>query len=261
MDSKTVSALARLNSGFYDRFAESFSRTRQAPWPGWARVLETWQRSRPGSPADAAASILDLGCGNGRFGVWLGEVSDDSHDYTGVDSSARLIAMVPLTLADREGGRTELVVADLVFDDLDEHLGDRSFDLITLFGLLHHVPSFARRQSLLEGLKQRLAPDGLMALTFWQFADQERFRRRFMDWEEYNRSASEPIDPAALEPGDYLLQWEETACRYCHHTAPGEAAELVGSLELQVLDTFHADGASGDLNLYYLLRQEPSTVT
>ena len=253
MDPNTVSALARLNTGFYDRFAESFSRTRQAPWPGWVRVLETWRQVRSTSPADEAASILDLGCGNGRFGVWLGEVSDDPHDYTGVDSSTRLIEMVPATLADREGGRTELVIADLVFDDLDEHLGDRSFDLITLFGLLHHVPSFARRRSLLEGLKQRLAPDGLMALTFWQFAEHERFRRRFMDWEEYNRSANEPIDPAGLEPGDYLLRWEETACRYCHFADPSEAATLVESLNLEVVESFRADGC-GDLNLYYLLR-------
>jgi len=256
MDPNTVSALARLNTGFYDRFAESFSRTRQSPWPGWVRVLETWRQVRSRSPADEAVSILDLGCGNGRFGVWLGEVSDDRHDYTGVDSSTRLIEMVPSTLADREGGRTELVVADLVFDDLGEHLGDRSFDLITLFGLLHHVPSFARRRSLLESLKQRLAPDGLMALTFWQFADHERFRRRVMDWEEYNRSASEPIDPANLEPGDYLLRWEETACRYCHYADPSEAAKLVESLNLEVVESFSADGAGGDLNLYYLLRKE-----
>jgi SAM-dependent methyltransferase len=254
MDPITVSALARLNTGFYDRFAESFSRTRQTPWPGWARVLETWRQLRSTSPADEAPSILDLGCGNGRFGVWLGEVSDDPHDYTGVDSSARLIEMVPSTLADREGGRTELVVADLVFDDLDEHLGQRFFDLITLFGLLHHVPSFARRRSLLESLKQRLAPDGLMALTFWQFADHERFRRRVMDWEEYNRSASEPIDPANLEPGDYLLRWEETACRYCHYADPSEAAKLVESLNLEVVESFRADGAGSNLNLYYLLR-------
>ena len=254
MDSKTVSALARLNTGFYDRFAESFSRTRQAPSKGWARVLETWQRSRPGPTADAAASILDLGCGNGRFGLWLGEVLDRPHDYTGVDSSSRLIEIGRSTLADRRGGRTELIVADLVFDSLDEHLGASTFDLVTLFGLLHHVPSLVRRRSLLESLEQRLAPDGMMALTFWQFADHERFQGRFVDWEEYNRSASEPIDPTALDPGDHLLRWEETAWRDCHYAAPEEAAELVGSLNLETVDSFRADGAGGNLNLYYLLR-------
>jgi len=256
MDPNTVSALARLNTGFYDRFAESFSRTRQAPWPGWARVLETWWRRRSASPADEAASILDLGCGNGRFGVWLGEMLDHPHDYTGVDSSTRLIEIVGSTLAHREAGRTELLVADLVFDDLEEHLGDRSFDLITLFGLLHHFPSFARRRALLGSLGQRLTPDGLMAVTFWQFADHERFRRRFMDWEEYNRSASESIDPAELEPGDYLLRWGETACRYCHFADPSEAARLVESVNLEVVESFRADGAGGDLNLYYLLHKK-----
>ena len=185
----------------------------------------------------------------------LGEVLDLGCDYTGVDSSAQLIEIVRSNLADREGGRTELIVSDLVFDSLDEHLGDRTFDLVTLFGLLHHVPSLSRRRSLLESLEQRLAPDGMMALTFWQFADHERFRRRFVGWEEYNRSASEPVDPATLEPGDHLLRWEETGCRYCHYAAPDEAAELVGSLNLEVVESFRADGAGGDLNLYYLLRK------
>jgi SAM-dependent methyltransferase len=257
MDPNTVSALARLNTGFYDRFAESFSRTRQAPWPGWARVLDTWRRRRSTSPADETASILDLGCGNGRFGVWLSEVLDHPHHYTGIDSSTRLIDIVRSTLAHWQAGRTELVVADLIFDDLEEHLGDRSFDLITLFGLLHHVPSFARRRTLLESLGERLTPDGLMAVTFWQFADHERFRRRFMDWEGYNRSASEPINPTDLEDGDYLLRWgEEAGCRYCHFADPSEAARLVESLQLENVESFRADGASGDLNLYYLLRKK-----
>jgi hypothetical protein len=112
----------------------------------------------------------------------------------------------------------------------------------------------ARRRSLLDSLERRLAPDGLMVMTFWQFAGHERFRRRFMDWEEYNRSASEPIDAAALEPGDYLLRWEETGCRYCHYAEPSEAAKLVESVDLEVVESFSADGAGGNLNLYYLLR-------
>ncbi|MGB3563178.1 MAG: class I SAM-dependent methyltransferase [Thermoanaerobaculia bacterium] len=256
MDPNTVSTLTRLNTGFYDRFAESFSRTRQAPWPGWARVLETWRRLRSTSPAGEAASILDLGCGNGRFGLWLGEELEQPHDYTGVDSSARLVDIVRSTLPSRAGVRGELVVADLVSDDLDEHLGDRSFDLLTLFGLLHHVPAFERRRALLEDLQKRLAPDGLMAMTFWQFADHERFRRRFVDWEKYNREASEPVDPTDLEAEDYLLRWGETdGCRYCHFADPSEAARLVGALDLEIVETFRSDGDGGDLNLYYLLRK------
>jgi SAM-dependent methyltransferase len=266
MDSKTVSALARLNTGFYDRFADSFSRTRQSPWPGWVRVVETWRRLRTGSPGAETVSILDLGCGNGRFGVWLGEVLDVPHDYTGVDSSARLIEIARSTLAGRQPGRTELVVADLVTEELEERLGERSFDLLTLFGVLHHVPSLDRRRSLLRAMAKRLAPGGLMAVTFWQFADQERFRRRFVDWEDYSRTASEPIDRAELEDGDYLLRWGEApgedsppagaGCRYCHFAKPSEAARLIGSLTLETVESFRADGADGNLNLYYLLRNE-----
>jgi tRNA (uracil-5-)-methyltransferase TRM9 len=219
-------------------------------------VLETWRRLRARLPASDAPSILDLGCGNGRFGAWLGENFEPPYGYTGVDSSDRLIEMVRSNLVPREGVRCELVVADLVADDLDEHLDDRTFDLLTLFGLLHHVPALDRRRALLQDLQERLAPGGLMAMTFWQFADHERFRRRFLEWEEYNREASEPVDPTDLEEGDYLLRWGETVgYRYCHFTDPSEAARLVESLDLEILETFRADGEGGDLNLYYLLRQ------
>ncbi len=259
MNERTIAALARLNSSFYSGSAERFSRTRQAPWPGWSRVLETWSHPDAGSTMPEAPSILDAGCGNGRFGVLLDRVLEPPYSYLGVDSSVPLLDIARSTVADREGVELRFVMADLVDEGLDGKLGELRFDLIVVFGVLHHIPSLKARRSLLLRLGRRLAPGGLMALTMWQFAVPDRFRARFMSWEDYNRQAEEPLDLAELEEGDFLLRWEKTLCRYCHFADPQEAAGLAGSLGLDVVDHFRSDGELNDLNLYYLLRQTPAS--
>jgi len=255
MNQRTIAGLARLNSSFYSGSAERFSRTRQAPWPGWSRVLETWCHPDAGSTMPEAPSILDAGCGNGRFGVLLDRVLEPPYSYLGVDSSVPLLDIARSTVVEREGVELRFVMADLVDEGLDGELGELRFDLIVVFGVLHHIPSLEARRSLLLRLGWRLAPGGLMALTMWQFAVPDRFRARFLSWEDYNRQAEEPLDLAELEEGDFLLRWEKTLCRYCHFADPQEAAELAGSLGLDVVDHFRSDGELNDLNLYYLLRQ------
>ena len=113
------------------------------------------------------------------------------------------------------------------------------------------------------GAAKRLAPGGLLAVSFWQFGAAERFRRRFVPWSVYNATASEPIDTGELEERDVLLAWGEQpttrgrppTVRYCHWTAPAEAERLVAGLRMDPVVAFAADGATGDLNLYYLVRR------
>ena len=67
MDTAAARILADLTTRFYRDHAASFSATRQAPWEGWCRCLETalsamtWEDGRDGAqpPSDAAR------CGNG----------------------------------------------------------------------------------------------------------------------------------------------------------------------------------------------------
>jgi hypothetical protein len=79
------------------------------------------------------------------------------------------------------------------------------------FGLLHHVPSFARRRELLSALAERLGPGGRLAVSVWRFGAFERFHHKQVPFEP-------PIQAADLEPGDVLLSFgkEPGAVRYCH---------------------------------------------
>ena len=131
------------------------------------------------------------------------------------------------------------------------------FFTVLLFGLLHHLPGFETRRGLLHRLAHRLAPGALLALAAWRFGAFERFQSRMLSWQDHNRRATEPIDPAQLEPRDYLLGWggRDAPPRYCHFVDEEEMEALLAGLELERVDEFTADGSRGDLNHYVMLRR------
>ena len=244
MDDATARALNRINRRFYAEQARAFSSTRESPWPGWRRLAERLEAEA----LTRAPAVLDVGCGNARFGRFLAERAPALR-YTGVDASAALLAVA----RERGGLGPEPVLheLDLVEEDLPAWLGARRFDLIVLFGVLHHVPGGARRETLLRGLLAHLAPTGVLALTSWRLARFERFRARALPWE----ASPEPLDPAQLEPGDRLLPWDRgEGVRYVHFAHDEETAELVARTGARLVERYEADGRDEALNHYFLLR-------
>ena len=260
MRRETVQALDRINRKFYLAQGDEFDATRQRPWSGWRRVVERFRSSRPAD--HGAHSILDVGCGNGRFADFLATELDAAWEYTGIDaspvllSSARSSAPPGSTAGGSRQPGWRVVLGDVATGDLPLARRSGVFDLIAVFGLMHHVPSWERRRSLLVELAGHLSPGGMLAVSFWQFGVDSRFDRRTFDWREYNATAAEPVLLEDLEAGDRLLRWSDGAgVRYCHFAGPAEASELTAASGLERLETFRADGASGELNLYHLLRR------
>ena len=254
LNSATAHVLTEINALFYEERASAFSDTRRLPWPGWARVLREWEARFLGDAREGPPAVLDVGCGNGRFADYLEERYGTDFAYVGLDSSAALLALARDRLG-RERGDRRLVQADLMRSPLPRAVAERRFDLVVVFGLLHHLPGLSARRRLLEELSTSLAPRGLLALTFWRFGAFERFRRRVVPWEEFNRGAATPVDPAQLEPGDFLLAWGDAgdSFRYCHFADDSESAGLVESLGCGSVETFLSDGESGELNRYHLV--------
>jgi SAM-dependent methyltransferase len=247
LDDATARALNAINRAFYRERAADFSATREGPWPGWRPLWhELARRGLKDCPR-----VLDVGCGNGRFGRFAAERAPGLR-YTGIDASAELLA-----LAARRGGLgtdPELLRVDLVEDDLARALGAGRFDLIACFGVLHHLPGRERRRALLAELLARLAPDGRLCLTCWRLAQFERARQRILPWDAWNASREPRIDPSRLEPGDYLLPWDlGHGHRYVHFAHEGETAELLAELPCRVIECFTADGRAGDANRYFLV--------
>jgi tRNA (uracil-5-)-methyltransferase TRM9 len=242
MNAATHARLLALNRRFYEVHGASFDGTRGRPWPGWQRLLP--HLARLPNPA----FCLDLGCGNGRFAAFLAD-HGLAADYLGVDLALDLI-----TSARRQNLRaSRFVEADLLGVALWRELADQTFDLAVLFGVLHHIPSFASRRQLVERSAERLRPGGMLVYTHWRLdQDVERLSRM---------AAGSPksfgLEEADLEPGDVLLTWKGDAMnpRYCHFPSQPEIEMLAANLALDEVDCFAADGPSGRDNLYRVLRK------
>ena len=246
---ETVRQLDGINREFYSARAEEFLATRAAPWPGWKRLLPHLNSV---SASAARLRILDVGCGNGRLGAWLDDHLGRAHRYVGLDRSLSLLA--------RPAGPASRILADLVASRGRIPGRDAAFDVVLALALFHHLPSLDLRRSLLDDLVRLLRPQGLLVLSFWQFAIEQRFERRMVPVEAYNRAASSPIDPAQLEPGDFLLRWGDqenakAAIRYCHFTSAEEAGALIEGFPRRSSRRFAPTVAKADLNSYLVARK------
>lgn len=246
MRPETIQRLSEINRRFYQRWAQSFDDTRRHPWPGWAHVLEALKRHAPPS-----LQVLDLGCGNGRFGCYLLERWPGPVRYRGLDQSAELLAQARERLA--TWPEVTLRRVDVLRWSPEP---EERYDLVAVIGLLHHLPSFAARARFLRHAGRALRPPGLLVATFWQFAHLPRFQRKAIPWCEQHHWVARVVDEADLEGGDRLLSWghENPTVRYCHHANNAEVARLLDAAGLTVCDRFRSDGADGDLNLYVMAR-------
>lgn len=273
MNPTTVQALDAINRAFYDRHASHFSATRTAPWPGFSRVVELLRLSRG---SRRGIRVLDVGCGNGRFGVLLSQHLTAPFDYCGIDRSGALLEEARHKVSG-PGSRSFLSL-DLLDETALAALRGQEFSLVSAFGLLHHVPGFAHRRRLVETLARHLEPGGLLALSFWQFAAFPRFTRRRVAWEDYRPETGPTLDLGEIEPGDYLLRWGQSSpdfppgqdppLRYCHFVDSREARLLISELRgpsppaatgggrprtLRPMTVFRSDGKGNRLNLYVVM--------
>lgn len=244
MDEETRQALLEVNRRFYERHAESFSRSRGKAWEGWRRLL-------PHLGAPDVLRVLDAGCGNGRLALFLADAWAGALDYTGLDASGPLLEAARRALAGWTGSahRVRLLEHDLLRSGIPRSL--EGFHLVAVFGVLHHVPGQARRVELVRELGRLLAPGSLLAVSLWRFDRLPRFAKLRLSWQD----SSVRVDSRRLEVGDHLLSWGGASAhpRFCHLTSDSEAGEIVDGSGLRLVERFTADGAGGDLNQYLLL--------
>lgn len=311
MNARTRKQLLELNRVFYEAHAEAFDRSRGArPWPGWLRLAAlltgegtdgpTEARSdstrgaaarpvpatRAPSPGRELGSVLDIGCGNGRFACCLHEAGFRFR-YTGVDANAALLESARRQLPEacapsarlirhdflggpaspRHGGDlTGSPAEPLAGDHADDHesappgssLPDGPFELVVLMGILHHVPGADARLALLQSAAARLAPGGRLALAIWQFDGDPREERKRVPFAAIGPVLGHSIDEAELEPGDALLRFGADPAappRYCHAVSAAEFEAWPRALGLEAVAVYRADGPRGESNRYAILRR------
>jgi tRNA (uracil-5-)-methyltransferase TRM9 len=225
--------LLALNRAFYGRLALPFARSRSRPQPGWSRLA--------GYLPEPCPALLDVGCGDGRFGRFL-LAQQRIGRYAGVDFSAELLAEARRATA-----------GDFYERDLNEPkaLADLgSYAAIACLSTLQHLPGRGRRRRLLREMARHLLPEGRILLANWQFLHNPRQRRKVVPWEEAGLTAAD------VEAGDFLLSWQREGygLRYVCFIDAAETAALARESGLLVVDQFRSDGREGDLNLYTVLQ-------
>jgi SAM-dependent methyltransferase len=240
MNSTTVQNLLQLNKNFYEKVAENFNLTRHYQWGGWKKLNNTFSKLK-----FAPKIILDLGCGNGRFVEAIERLPYSGYSYLGVDNSTYLIEK-----AEAKYGSD---VIRFFCGDIDSTLTNKSADLIVLFGVFHHIPSYSKRLDFLKKLHKSLNPDGRIVITVWNFIELKLFAKRLNSVEISDIG----IDINELEENDFLLRWSNTfgAYRYCHFCNKEEMRRLVENAGLEIETMYESDGGNGKTNTYYILKQ------
>jgi SAM-dependent methyltransferase len=240
---ETARALRAVNRRFYHERAAEFSLSRERPWSGWSQILDRARSFLPDRPR-----VLDVGCGNGRFARFLEDRLGTAFDYCGVDES-------PLSLAD---AKRRLPHREFLDGDFLEALPEGRFDLVALFGVLHHVPGRENRTALLTDLSARLSTSGILTFSLWRFDRSPRLRKKIVPWEEFRARTGLEVDLPDLESGDHILTWggDPPAYRYCHAMSDEEEAEIEAALPLDLVLKFDA---GAEPNRYFAFRTQPFT--
>lgn len=173
----------------YDQFARTFSKSREHhPWPELDFIIEDMIEQR-------YTSVLDIGCGNGRFLEEIHNREFTIENYLGIDSSRGMI---------EEAQRLHPEYVFEVCDMLDIHLhfhhreeqGDvaiqvpenpetldyflrrndgKSFDSLLLLASFHHLETHEARLAVLRDMKPLLREWGRIYMTNWNLREQPRY--------------------------------------------------------------------------------------
>lgn len=254
VDEGTAHNIIALNNRFYAEHAASFSATRNAPWAGWKHLLaELEERGFAQNHGGSKPfTVLDLACGNLRFERFLaGALPECDLRVTAVDSCVELMdgSKLPnVSLSRRD------ILDELLRGPLAAPLAKHPCDLSVCFGFMHHVPDANLRRRVLDALVDAAAPGGYIALSCWRFLDDARLSAKAA-----RTGAPAGIRHDELDPGDCFLGWQEDSrpLRFCHHIDETELDDLTTHVapRARELARWSADGSSGTLNRYLLLRR------
>lgn len=308
MQTQTIQILSHITQEFYQNYACDFSKTRNNAWQGWEKLITCMNACNlshnechascqsTGTRAQAGLSVADIACGNMRLLDFL---------LASIDANEALKSkMIPLTYDawDMEPALMDLGYAHLkarydsffgdtqtciphthtldiierlqmisnmhvparMFDSKNAH----GYDLVCSFGFMHHIPSAKLRRLFIQQLAQMVAPQGILALSFWNFVHDEtsRLKATHETQQAYengvtsinNKTYALSSLKEELEENDWLLGWKQKVgvVRYAHNFCEDEVRALASHIEgFEIADIYCADGKDSRSNIYLLLRR------
>jgi ubiquinone/menaquinone biosynthesis C-methylase UbiE len=205
----------------YNEIATDFDRTRTHMKED-LDFLVPYLKDRP--------TIIDLGCGNGRFVTLLEEAEKQNHahkfHYLGIDNNASL-----LTLAKKHFPEKAFIEGD----QLQIPAEDEIADLLVNIRAFHHIPSKKLRRLALAEMRRVLKPHGLVIITVWNLWQKKYRKHIFFGILRYLWSFG------GYAPNDTFIPWGKKAKRYYHAFLPLELNNLVTNAGFEIEDLFYVN--------------------
>lgn len=151
----------------YDSFATTFSNSRKnLHWPELDYVIADMI-------AHGSTSVLDIGCGNGRFieqSHWSGL---SLKNYFGVDDSEGMINEARKSYLEDEFYRFDVCS----MQSLTYIRWMSSYNSIVFLASFHHLETHEERIQVLQQIRLFLKPRGRIYMTNWNLRDQEKYTK------------------------------------------------------------------------------------
>ncbi|MFA6376944.1 MAG: class I SAM-dependent methyltransferase, partial [Candidatus Paceibacterota bacterium] len=218
-------------------FSKTFAQTRNYIWPEMAALAE--------GKFKAGDSILDIGCGNGRFCSFFRERGGK---YFGIDNSRNLIAIARESFPD-----AEFAVADA----LALPFKDNKFDLAVSIAVLHHIPSKEFRKTFFKEAGRVLKPGGIMIATVWDLRPQTMIRTK--RWKRLKSFAKTQFKIATglekLDFGDFFITWQNKYKRFHHAFTLRELKETAMESGFEIIKNGATAFGAKEGNLYIVAKK------
>ena len=146
MNEKTAKELLTKVIEDYNLIIEDFDRTRKTDWQEFHTFLEHINDNQ---------SVIDLGCGNGRFYSFLKKYR--KVQYLGMDNNKNLL----------EKAKTQFGETFIEGDMLDIPVEKDKYDVVVSIASLHHIPSKKLQQKAIREILRILKKNGIAIITVW----------------------------------------------------------------------------------------------
>ena len=157
----------------YNSIAEDFSKTRKTGWQEFEEFLNYINDND---------SIIDLGCGNGRFYQFL--KNKRKVKYIGIDNSKKLLEeakkIVKKETTKLKASTSKLKTSSSKFiegDLLKVPAQNASAKVVACIAAFHHLPSKELREKSLKEMHRVLQKNGKLILTVWNLLEQPKYEK------------------------------------------------------------------------------------
>lgn len=140
----------------YNSIAKDFSNTRKSGWQEFEEFLKYIKDND---------SLVDLGCGNGRFYEFLKDKRKVR--YLGIDNSKKLLEEA------KKLTKAKFIEGDL----LKIPVKTASTKVLACIAAFHHLPSRELREKSLKEMHRILKKNGKLLLTVWNLLAQPKYKK------------------------------------------------------------------------------------